>query len=356
MSSKFKIGSKYVGDGFPTYFIADIAANHDGSLSRALELIRLAAEAGADAAKFQHFEAETIVSKSGFDSMGQQIAHQSKWSKSVFEVYSEASLPFEWTPILASEAEKYGIDFFTAPYSLELVRKVEPFIPVFKVGSGDLTWIESIKAMAEFGKPILIATGASELSDVHRAVDLLESMQIDYSIMQCNTNYTGDLENARFANLRVLSKYAELFPNAVLGLSDHTHGPVTVLGAIALGARIIEKHFTDDTSRSGPDHGFSLDPVMWAEMIQQSRLLEAALGDGLKKIEPNEIEAAIVQRRSIRYSNDLKSGQVVGLENLSVLRPRPTNGMPPYDIDKILGKRLVRDVFQDELANLDDFI
>ena len=142
MKNNFFIGTKAVGIDKPTYFIADIAANHDGDLEKAKDLIHSCAEAGADAAKFQHFEAETIVSDYGFKSLGKQQSHQAMWKKSVFQVYKDASLPREWTHILKGECDKAGIEFFTSPYSFELVNYVNEYVNVFKVGSGDVTWHE----------------------------------------------------------------------------------------------------------------------------------------------------------------------------------------------------------------------
>ncbi|MBI1352141.1 MAG: N-acetylneuraminate synthase, partial [Actinomycetales bacterium] len=233
----FRIGDRLVGPDQPTYFIADIAANHDGSLDRALELMTLAKEAGADCAKFQHFRAPHIVSDYGFRALGGQQSHQATWEKSVFEVYADASLPWEWTEPLAQHANAIGIEFMSAPYDLEAVAHLDPHVNAYKVGSGDVNWLEELQVIADLGKPVLIATGAAELTDVQRAMELLLAAGVDIVLMQCNTNYTGSLENAHHVNLRVLQQYAQLFPGVTLGLSDHTPAHVTVLGAVTLGAR-----------------------------------------------------------------------------------------------------------------------
>ncbi|MGY9124756.1 MAG: N-acetylneuraminate synthase family protein, partial [Actinomycetales bacterium] len=273
-----KIGSKTLGAEHPTYFIADIAANHDGNLERALELMTLAASAGADAAKFQHFRADHIVSDKGFRELGGQQSHQSSWSKSVYEVYQDASLPWEWTKPLADHAKAIGIDFFTSPYDLEAIDFVDEFVPAYKIGSGDITWLEAIDHIASKGKPVILATGAATLEEVDNAVATIARRGVSYSVMQCNTNYTGVSENMNHIHLNVLNTYRERYPDALLGLSDHTHGDVTVLGAVALGARVVEKHFTNDITQEGPDHHFSMTPVSWREMVERTRELEAALG------------------------------------------------------------------------------
>jgi N-acetylneuraminate synthase len=343
MNSSFYIGKKKIGLNHPTYFIADIAANHDGNLGKALELINVAAESGADAAKFQHFQAETIVSDYGFKSLGTKKSHQSTWIKSVFEVYKDASLPLEWTPILKKECKKVGIEFFTSPYSIELVDYVNEYLEVYKVGSGDITWLEIIEHIAKKNKPIIIATGASNLEDVDRVINCVKKINKNLCIMQCNTNYTANNNNLKYINLNFLKTLKLKYKNLVLGLSDHTMGNVSVLGAITLGARIIEKHFTLSNELEGPDHKFSMTPKTWKEMINLSRDLEMTLGNGQKKIEDNERETIILQRRCVRVKNNLKKNHKILRENLVVLRPSPLNAIQPYDIDKILGKTLNKD-------------
>ena len=339
----------------PTYFIADIAANHDGSLERALKLIRLAAEAGADAAKFQNFRAETIVSRRGFKELGKKLTHQAKWEKDVFDVYDAAALPIDWTEALMAECERNKIDYFTAPYDLKYIDFFATKMPFFKIGSGDITWKQSIVRMATYGKPILLATGASDLNEVEKTVELIAKFKIPLILMQCNTNYTGEEDNFDYINLRVLETFKQKFPDVVLGLSDHSQGYIAVLGAVALGARAIEKHFTDDTSRSGPDHGFSLNPKTWREMVDSTRVLERSLGDGEKRVEKNEIEARIVQRRAYRYIADFTKGHVVLETDLIALRPCPPDGLTPFELEKIVGHTINRSVERDQLVRVEDF-
>jgi sialic acid synthase SpsE len=340
----FAIGRRQVGPDQPTYFIADIAANHDGDLDRARLLITLAAEAGADCAKFQHFRAEHIVSDAGFRALGGQQDHQASWQKSVFEVYQDASLPWSWTAPLAAHCADVGIEFMSAPYDLEAVAHLNPYVNAFKVGSGDINWIEELEAIAALGKPVLIASGASTLDDVDRAIAVLRSAGVPFSLMQCNTSYTGSIENINFVNLGVLRQYAERYPDAVLGLSDHTPGHVTVLGAVALGARVIEKHFTDDTSRVGPDHGFSMDPVTWRAMVDDTRRLEAAMGTGRKDVEANEDKTVVLQRRCVRAARPLAAGTVLTRDDVEVLRPAPAAAIPAHEVGLVVGRTLVSDV------------
>lgn len=341
---QIELGTRVVGIDHPTYFIADIAANHDGSLERAVQLIRLAAEAGADAAKFQNFRAETIVSEHGFRALGRLVGHQASWKRSVVEVYAAAELPVEWTPILHATCQDAGIDYLTAPYDLDMIDKLSPQVSAWKVGSGDITWHESIEAMARDQKPVLLATGASDMHEVRAAMEVVQRHTTDVVLMQCNTNYTGDLDNFKYVALNVLRTYASEYPWCVLGLSDHTPGHATVLGAVALGARVIEKHFTDDVGRDGPDHPFSMDPPSWRTMVDRTRELELALGPEEKRVMENERETVVVQRRAIRASRDLHVGDILSEADLVALRPCPRDAVPPYDAVTLLGRRLTRDI------------
>jgi N-acetylneuraminate synthase len=341
---EFQIGARTIGLNHPTYFIADISANHDGSLERAKLLIRLAKEAGADAAKFQNFRAPKIVSDYGFKSLGGQQSHQASWKKSVFEVYQGASIPFEWTPVLKEECDKVGIDYFSSPYDFDAIDMLDPYVPAYKIGSGEITWLEALGRMASRGKPVILATGAADIGEVQRAVHAILAINPKLALLQCNTNYTGSLENLKYVNLRVLETYKTLFPDLVLGLSDHTPGHATVLGAVALGGRIIEKHFTDDCTREGPDHPFSMTPETWAEMVENTRRLERALGSGDKVVEENEKETVIVQRRCLRAARDIQAGEVFERGMIDVLRPAPVHAIMPDHIEKVIGSRALVDI------------
>lgn len=336
---EIKIGSRVIAENVPTYFIADISANHDGSLERAKMLIRLAKQAGADAAKFQNFRAPEIVSDYGFRNLGRQLSHQASWKKSVYEVYSDASIPFEWTQVLKETCDEAGIDYFSTPYDFEAIDMLDPYVQIYKIGSGDITWIEALERMARKNKPIILSTGASTIGDVQRAVHAILAINPQLVLMQCNTNYTGSLENFDHIHLRVLETYKTMFPGVILGLSDHTPGHATVLGAVALGARVIEKHFTDDPTRVGPDHPFSMDPESWADMVENTRRLERALGSADKFVTDNEQDTVIVQRRCLRAARDIKAGEVISREMIAVLRPATPGAILPYDIGAVVGKR-----------------
>jgi N-acetylneuraminate synthase len=339
--SVIRIGARQVSLLDASYFIADVASNHDGDLDRAKALIHMARDAGADAVKFQHFKAERIVSERGFRTLGGQFGHQAGWGKPVVEVYRDCEVNRSWNDELAQAAHSAGIDFLTTPYDYEAVDSVDALVPAFKIGSGDITWTDFIAFVAAKGKPVLLATGASSFEDVERAVAAALAHNSRFALLQCNTNYTGSVENFRCVNLRVLQAYALRFPGMILGLSDHTPGHTTVLGAIALGARIIEKHFTDDNARSGPDHAFSMNPASWREMIERARELESAQGDGIKRVEENERETVVLQRRCLRLARDLPAGAILTVQDIESLRPAPIGALAPYQLDRAIGRRLL---------------
>ncbi len=341
---ELKIGNTPIGEHNPTYFIADIAANHDGSLDRAKLLIRLAKEAGADAAKFQNFQAPKIVSDYGFSHMNAQVSHQAKWEKSVSEVYASASIPFEWTPILKETCDQVGIDYFSSPYDFEAIDMLDPYVPAYKIGSGDITWIEACERIASKGKPVLLATGASEIGDVQRAVHAILEINPQLILMQCNTNYTAADGNYDNIHLNVIKTYKSMFPNLVLGLSDHTHGHATVLGAVALGARVVEKHFTDDNNRIGPDHPFAMNPETWSDMVIATRQLERALGSGDKFVADNESETVVIQRRCLRAARGIQRGETITREMIDVLRPATQGAIMPYDIEDLIGLKAIEQI------------
>ncbi len=352
---KIKLGKKIITNKSPTYFVADIAANHDGNLKRAIKLIKLAKDSGADAVKFQHHNVSKYVSDHGFRSLGGKLSHQKKWKKSIFQVYKDAEVPRKWTETLIKYCKKINITFMSTPYDLDTVNYLNKYMPAFKIGSGDLAWDDMLLKVASKKKPFFIATGASTIKEVSHAVSLLKKVKANFCLMQCNTNYTGSNENFKYINLNVLNTYKKKFPNILLGLSDHTPGHETVLGSIMLGAKVIEKHFTDNTKRQGPDHPFSMDPKSWRLMVDSSRNLEKSIGNGIKRVEKNELQTVILQRRSARVIKKLKKGQKISREDFEYQRPCPKQALTPNQSKKIIGKKIKRNVKIGDYLKISDF-
>lgn len=386
-----RVGEYDVGPTEPVFFIADIASNHGGDLQKAKELIHACAESGVDAVKMQNFSAATIVSDFGFKAMGKLASHQSNWKNSVFESYRKASIPFDWTIELSALATQLGMGYFTSPYSIDLTRAVAPYVCALKLGSGDITWHEQIREMCRHGKPLFIASGASSLEEVKSAMHVALSETSEVLLMQCNTNYTANKhdslgkirDNYAGINLSVLETYASLWPGLPLGLSDHTHGSMTVLAAVGLfNCCAVEKHFTLDSSQEGQDHAFSMMPGEWRKMVDETAslradlsevvasderyrcvaqavqypsLLDVLLGDGHKRVEANERATVIVQRRAIRAARALEAGQKIAAADVSMLRPCPEEALAPCELESVLGKSLLRNIPEGDVIRRTDF-
>jgi N-acetylneuraminate synthase len=237
-----------------------------------------------------------------------------------------------------------GIEYFSSPYDFEAIDWLDPYVVMYKAGSGEIDWIEALERMASKGKPFFIATGASTIGEVQNAVHAILKINKQLVLMQCNTNYTASPDNYDNLHLNVLKTYATMFPDVILGLSDHTHALAPVLGAVTLGARVIERHFTDSNNREGPDHKFAMNPENWARMVEETRLLERALGSADKFVADNEKDTAIVQRRCLRAARDIKAGEVFIREMIDVLRPATPGAIKPDQIPNIIGTKALIDM------------
>jgi sialic acid synthase SpsE len=316
MIKPIRIGKRMVGTNHRCYIIAEIGSNFNRDIKLAKKLIKLAKQSGADAAKFQSFIPEKIISRRGFE---KKLAFQSKWKKSVWQVYDDAQLPLSWHYELNRYAKSIGISFMSAPYYYEAVDiLVKLNVPAIKIGSGEITNLEFLKYVGKTNKPILLATGASTINEVKDAVKTIQaSGNKKIILMQAVTQYPSPIAEA---NLRVLDTFRKRFQLNV-GYSDHSPGILVILASIALGACVIEKHFTMDRKMSGPDHPHSLDPTEFSQMVQKIRDIEAAMGDGVKKIEQSEKETRIIQQRGIWTLKKILKGEKFTRSNIDVLRP-----------------------------------
>jgi sialic acid synthase SpsE len=334
---KIKIGNRYVGEGEPTYIIADIGSNFDGSLKQAKYLIDLAKDVGVNAAKFQSFLPDKIIAKDAFKT---KSAFQAKWKKSVYEIYSEATLPRKWHKELADYCCEKNIDFFSSPYDKEAVDLLEDLdVPAYKIGSGEITFLSLIDYIARKKKPVILGTGASNMGEIEEAVNVIrDAGNNDIVLLQCVTNYPSLFEHA---NIRSMVTQGKAF-QVLVGYSDHTPGSIVPLGAVALGACIIEKHFTFDKQRSGPDHPFAMDVNDMRNMVNNIRQLESALGSPIKRVTPAEKETSIIQRRSIFAARDIIAGTIITEEMVEPLRP--AIGITPQFTNLIIGKKAKIDI------------
>ena len=323
------------------YVIAEIGSNHDNNLKRAKDLVQLAKECGADAAKFQSFTAEGLISRKGFES---RSGFQSKWKKGVWDTYVEAEMPRKWHYELADFAKSQSIDFFTSPWdeeALDYLVKIDA--PAIKIGSGDIDNYGLLKKAGQTQKPILLGTGASSLGEVEDAVRVIRSTGNNKIVLlHCVVNYPSDI---RQANIRALPAMEAAFDLPV-GYSDHAPGSLVAISSVSLGAVVIEKHFTDDKAREGPDHPHSMNPTEFRDMVSGIRTLQKALGDGIKAPVPDEKETRVLQRRSIFAVKKIKKGDKITKDNVRLLRP--ATGIAPKYIDVVVGRTATRDVDQYE--------
>ena len=341
---RIKIGKRWIGEGEPAYIIAEIGSNFDRSLERAKMLIDLAKDCGADAVKFQCFSADQIVSKEGFE--GLKSGFQAKWKKSVYEVYKDAEFPREWFEGLFKYTRKVGIDFFSSPYDFTAVDILDKLgVEVFKIGSGDITWLEYLRYVARKKKPIIVGAGASTIAEIDEALRVIrEEGNNDIVLLQCVTNYPNQFESA---NIRAMKAMGDMF-NVLTGYSDHTPGLVVPLGSVALGGCVIEKHFTDDKTRQGPDHPFAMDAKDMTEMVNGIRKLEKALGSPVKDLYEEERSTVVLQRRCLRAAQDLPQGTKLKADMIAVLRPAPMEALVPKYKDVLIGRELKKDMKKGE--------
>lgn len=328
-----------IGMDHPTYFIAEIGANFDGSLDKAKRLIDAAKEAGADCAKFQTFSTPRIVSEGGFSRMQLKGVHGS-WGRTISEVFKDAEFPVAWHKEISEYCKSIGIDFSTSPYFKEAVDLcVDLDVPFIKIGSGDITWLEMLDYIARKGKPVMLATGDATMAEIDEAVRTIHATgNKDLVLMQCVTNYPSKIDSA---NVNVLKTYQSAF-NVLTGYSDHAPGHVVALASVVIGGRVIEKHFTLNKDDKGPDHPHSMEPKDFKFMVDSIREVERAMGSTVKEVVAEEGETVYVQRRCLYANNDMRKGHVITEEDIDVLRP--ALGIPPKYKTVIIGKECKEDI------------
>lgn len=332
-NKEIRIGDKMIGDTYPTYFIAEIGANFDGSIEKAKRLIDAAKKAGADCAKFQTFSTPRIVSEGGFSHMQLKGIHGS-WGRTVSDVFKDAEFPIAWHKEIADYCKVVGIDFSTSPYFKEAVDLcIDLDVPFIKIGSGDLTWLEMLDYIARKGKTVMLATGDATMAEIDEAVRTIEAAgNRDLVLMQCITNYPSKIESA---NVNVLKTYQSAF-DVLTGYSDHAPGHVVALASVVIGGCVIEKHFTLNKHDKGPDHPHSMEPQDFKFMVDSIREAERAMGSTRKEVVAEEGETVYVQRRCLYAKQDIEKGHIMTAEDIDVLRP--ALGIPPKFKSVIIDK------------------
>jgi len=343
-----RISNRAVGDGEPCFIIAEAGVNHNGDINLAKKLIDAAKDAGADAVKFQTFIAEEVVTTDAEKAAYQKQATGSRESQ--LEMVKKLELSADDFASLCRYAREKGITFLSTAFdneSADLLERLE--LPVFKIPSGEINNFPFIKYIAVKGRPIILSTGMSTLKEVEEAIGVIRNEGIEEIILlHCVSCYPARIEDI---NLRAMETLKRAFGFPV-GLSDHSEGIIVSLAAVALGACVIEKHFTLDKTLSGPDHRASIEPEELGEMVGAIRSIEKAMGDGVKKPAEAEEEVKKVVRRSVVAAADIPEGTGITREMLAVRRPG--TGIEPGKLDMIIGKRAKKHIRSGELINFSD--
>ena len=340
---KVKIGDKLIGEEEPCFIIAEAGVNHNGSVELAKELIDAAKDAGADAVKFQTFKAENVVIEKAEKAEYQKETTDTEESQ--YEMIKKLELTENDFKELADYAKKVGILFLSSPFDKGSVDLLDGMnVPVFKVASGEITNLPLLRHIAKKGKTIILSTGMSTLGEVEEALIVIRNEGIEEVILlHCVSNYPARMGDV---NLRAMETLKHAFKIPV-GFSDHTVGITAPIAAVALGACIIETHFTLDRNLPGPDHKASLEPDELKKMVKAIRDVEKALGDGIKKPTKEEEEIKKIARRSVVAKVDIPEGAIITEDMLEV--KRPGTGIEPKYMEKVIGKRAKVNIYKDEL-------
>ncbi|MDA8875941.1 pseudaminic acid synthase [bacterium] len=316
------------------YIIAEISANHNGSLGTALEMVKIAKEAGADAVKIQTYTADTLTLDSDQDYF--KIGGGTLWDgQTLYQLYQEAHTPWDWHEAIFKEARNLGIDCFSTPFDETAVDFLEQFDPPFyKIASFELVHHPLLKKVAQTGRPVIMSTGMATLDEIALAVEVLRSNGCqNLTLLKCTSSYPAP---AAEANLARIPHMAQTF-GCRAGLSDHTLGVAVPIAAVAIGAEVIEKHFCRSRSEPGPDSAFSLEPQEFREMVDAVRIAELAIGEVTYQRTEKE-QNSLMFRRSLFFTQDLPVGHVVTFEDVKVVRPG--HGLKPEYLDCIIGTTL----------------
>lgn len=335
----FAIGERTVGGGAPCFVVAEIGANHDGDPQRCLELVRMAAAAGADAIKLQTYTAAELLADGGrVIRWGRAGAER---EEAVGAMFDRLALPRAAHADLFAEARRLGLAAFSTPFSLDGVAFLDGLgVPAFKIASSDIGWPELLAAAAGTGKPVIMSTGKHTLAEVANAICDLEGAGVrGLGLLHCIAQYPAP---QAALNLRTIPVLKALYPRAVVGFSDHSIGIAAAQAAVALGARIVERHVTYDRGADGPDHWFSSDPAEFAALVRGIRDVEAALGGSKVGIDPSEELERHNSVRSLVMARAVRAGDVLCDDDLVALRPGW--GIPPRQRSTVIGRRAPRDL------------
>jgi N-acetylneuraminate synthase/sialic acid synthase len=346
VAGAIRIGRHDIGDDTPCYVIAEIGHNHQGSLQKARELFREAKQAGAHAVKLQKRDNRGLYTRAAYrkpydneNSFGATYGEHREFLEFGLKEYAE----------LQQYARELDIDFFATAFDLASADFLEALdVPAYKIASGDLKSTPLLEHVARFGRPLILSTGGALIDDVQRAYDTIMPINPQLGILQCTAGYPAAFEEL---DLRVVEQYRARFPGAVVGYSGHDNGIAMPVAAYVLGARIVEKHFTLNRAMKGTDHAFSLEPVGLRKMVRDLERAHRALGSGVKKIYDSEKAPIVKMGKSLVVARDLPSGHVLGLGD--IVMKSPGGGIPPYELDKVLGRMTLKALYEDDFLSFE---
>lgn len=344
------LGNKIISNDSPTFIIAEIGANHNGSLELAKKSIDAALECGVDAVKFQTYTTDELLSnKKGIVVYGRKGYEV---SETVEEMFDKVTLKREFHKEIFDYAKRKGLICFSTPFSTEGVEFLESLNnPIYKIASSDVNYVDMLEKIGQTKKPVILSTGKNTIGDIDLAIKTLEENGTDkLCLLHCIANYPSKMEDM---NLNTIKTLKTMYPDYVIGFSDHSLGITATIGAVALGAKVIEKHFTIDKTLEGPDHWFSMDPLDMKNLVIEIRNLEIAFGTSRKKVYINEELDKHWATRSLHINKNFKAGDIIKEEDLIMLRPG--YGISPFDKEKVIGMQIKKDINKNEVLEWNHF-
>ncbi len=346
VNMKIQIANRFIGENEPCFIIAEAGVNHNGSFEMAKKLVDAAKEAGVDAVKFQTFKSENIVTKNIM--IAEYQKKNTGKNETQIEMLKRLELKYDDFKKLKEYCDYQKIIFMSTAHTADAIDFLDNIVPAYKVSSGDLTNIPSLKKIAAKKKPIIIGTGMANMEEIKEAVNAIKSMgNSQIILLHCTTNYPCPKDEVNLNAMKTIEKGT----GCIVGYSDHTEGISVDTAAVAMGAKVIEKHFTLDKDLPGPDHKFSLNPYELKKMVECIRDIEIMLGSYDKIPNASEKKISIIVRKSIVAAKNIKKGEKI-TENMLSLK-RPGTGIQPRDINKIIGKTAVEDIEKDNLLSME---
>jgi pseudaminic acid synthase len=343
---KIQINDRMIGPGYPVYIVAEMSANHNQRLETALQILEAAKEVGADAVKLQTYTPDTLTIDCNNDHF--KIGGTIWKGRTLYELYSEAFTPWDWQPELKTKADELGLDFFSTPFDASAIEFLEKMdVPAYKIASFEIVDLPFLREIASRGKPIIMSTGMATLSEIGEAVRTIREIQpCPLALLKCTSVYPSPPEDM---NLKTIPHLSDTF-GVPAGLSDHTLDVAVPIAAVALGACIVEKHFTLSRSVPGPDSSFSFEPKEFSDMVKAIRHVEVALGD--VSYYPTQKEQASQKfRRSLFVVENMKKGEVFTPKNIRSIRPG--NGLHTRYFESVLGRNTKKDIVRGTPLNWD---